>query len=983
MSELMTPIPFRELMTWITTEYRRDGAVFGVHKPYKAGVKKLPIFGETIETPFGPAAGPNTQLAQNIIAGYFAGARFFELKTVQKMDGADLAACINRPCILAEDECYNCEWSTELYVQQAFEEYVKAWCALKIMAKVYGLGDPNGFVFNMSVGYDLAGIQGEKIDTFLNGMVDASKTPIFQECIAVLKEFFPGESDYIDTITPHVSGSVTVSTLHGCPPDEIERIASYLLEKKHLHTFVKCNPTILGYETARSILDSMGYDYIAFDDHHFKEDLQYSDAVPMFHRLQALADREGLEFGLKLSNTFPVDVKAGELPSEEMYMAGKSLFPLTTTMAAMMAKEFGGKLRLSYAGGADAFNIDKLFACGIWPITMATTELKPGGYQRFTQIGDKLDALDFKPFTGVDVVGIEALSLAARSDKYHVKAIKPLPRRKLYEKVPLLDCFTAPCKGGCPIHQDIPEYIELCRKGAYASALRLITEKNPLPFITGTICAHNCMTKCMRNYYDEPVNIRATKLVAAEKGYDAYMSKITPPAPVTDGRKVAVIGGGPTGMSAAYFVGRAGIPVTLFEKADRLGGIVRQVIPAFRISDEAIDKDVALIEKMGVEVKLNTEAPSVAELKAQGYTHIFFAVGAWKAGRLDIPGNVVPVIGWLRDMKAGKDVSLGHVAVVGGGNTAMDAARAALRAGAKSSTLVYRRTKKYMPADAEELEMAIADGVEFLELVAPVEQKDGKLICEKMKLGDPDDKGRRKPVPTGEMVEIPCDTVVSAVGEKVESEVFTRNGITVDEKGIPAFKTNLERVYAGGDAMRGPATVVEGIADAQYFANAVIGEAHKFAIPAKAVATREEAVAKKGVLCESAKCEGDRCLTCNVVCQVCADVCPNRANVVIELPDGRQQILHVDRMCNECGNCAVFCPYDSAPYREKFTLFLTREGFDESVNNQGFLPLGGKKVLVRLDSKVFEADLDAKNDLPADIEVFIWTVLTKYAYLMG
>ena len=983
MSELMTPIPFRELMTWITTEYRRDGAVFGVHKPYKAGMKKLPIFGETIETPFGPAAGPNTQLAQNIIAGYFAGARFFELKTVQKMDGADLAACINRPCILAEDECYNCEWSTELYVQQAFEEYVKAWCALKIMAKVYGLGDPNGFVFNMSVGYDLAGIQGEKIDTFLNGMVDASKTPIFQECIAVLKEFFPGESDYIDTITPHVSGSVTVSTLHGCPPDEIERIASYLLEKKHLHTFVKCNPTILGYETARSILDSMGYDYIAFDDHHFKEDLQYSDAVPMFHRLQALADREGLEFGLKLSNTFPVDVKAGELPSEEMYMAGKSLFPLTTTMAAMMAKEFGGKLRLSYAGGADAFNIDKLFACGIWPITMATTELKPGGYQRFTQIGDKLDALDFKPFTGVDVVGIEALSLAARSDKYHVKAIKPLPRRKLYDKVPLLDCFTAPCKGGCPIHQDIPEYIELCRKGAYASALRLITEKNPLPFITGTICAHNCMTKCMRNYYDEPVNIRATKLVAAEKGYDAYMSKITPPAPVTDGRKVAVIGGGPTGMSAAYFVGRAGIPVTLFEKADRLGGIVRQVIPAFRISDEAIDKDVALMEKMGVEVKLNTEAPSVAELKAQGYTHIFFAVGAWKAGRLDIPGNVVPVIGWLRDMKAGKDVSLGHVAVVGGGNTAMDAARAALRAGAKSSTLVYRRTKKYMPADAEELEMAIADGVEFLELVAPVEQKDGKLICEKMKLGDPDDKGRRKPVPTGEMVEIPCDTVVSAVGEKVESEVFTQNGITVDEKGIPAFKTNLEGVYAGGDAMRGPATVVEGIADAQYFANAVIGEAHKFAIPAKAVATREEAVAKKGVLCESAKCEGNRCLTCNVVCQVCADVCPNRANVVIELPDGRQQILHVDRMCNECGNCAVFCPYDSAPYREKFTLFLTREGFDESVNNQGFLPLGGKKVLVRLDSKVFEADLDAKNDLPADIEVFIWTVLTKYAYLMG
>lgn len=983
MSELMTPIPFRELMTWITTEYQRDGAVFGVHKPYKAGTKKLPIFGETIETPFGPAAGPNTQLAQNIIAGYFGGARFFELKTVQKMDGAELAACINRPCILANDECYNCEWSTELYVQQAFEEYVKAWCALKLMAKVYGLGDPNGFVFNMSVGYDLAGIQGEKIDNFLNGMVDASATSIFQECIKVLKEFFPRESAYIDTITPHISGSVTVSTLHGCPPDEIERIASYLIEKKHLHTFVKCNPTILGYETARSILDGMGYDYIAFDDHHFKEDLQYADAVPMFHRLQALADANGLEFGLKLSNTFPVDVKAGELPSEEMYMAGKSLFPLTTTMAARISKEFGGRLRISYAGGADAFNIDKLFACGIWPITMATTELKPGGYQRFVQIGDKLDALDFKPFTGVDVGAIEALALAARTDKYHVKDIKPLPRRKLYEKVPLIDCFTAPCKGGCPIQQDIPEYIELCRKGQYASALRLITEKNPLPFITGTICAHRCQTKCTRNFYDESVQIRATKLVAAEKGYDAYMSKVKAPVPVTDGRKVAVIGGGPTGMSAAYFVGRAGIPVTIFEKSDVLGGIVRQVIPAFRISDDAIDNDVALMFKMGVEVRLNTPAPSVAELKAQGYTHIFFAVGAWKAGKLDIPGNVVPVIGWLKDLKAGKDVSLGHVAVVGGGNTAMDAARAALRAGAKSSTLVYRRTKKYMPADAEELELAIADGVQFLELVAPVEQKDGKLVCEKMRLGEPDASGRRKPEPTGEMVSIDCDTVISAVGEKVESELFTANGINVDAKGIPDFKTNIEGVYAGGDAMRGPATVVEGIADAQGFANAVIGEAYKVSIPAHAKADRAAAIAKKGVLCESAKCEGDRCLTCNVVCQVCADVCPNRANVVVELPDGRHQILHVDRMCNECGNCAIFCPYDSAPYRDKFTLFQTKEGFDESVNNQGFLPLGGRKVLVRLNGKVFEADPDAANDLPADIEVFILTVLTKYNYLLG
>ena len=984
MSELMIPIPFKELMNWIMTEYRQEGSVFGVHRPYVAGEKSLPIFGsEKIETPFGPAAGPNTQLAQNIIAGYFAGARFFELKTVQKVDGADLAACISRPCILAEDECYNCEWSTELTVQQAYEEYVKAWCACHVLSRVCGLGRPDGFVFNMSVGYDLEGIKGPKIDKYLNEMLDASGTPIFRECIQVLREMFPGEEDLIAAIPARISHSVTVSTLHGCPPDEIERIASYLITEKGLHTFVKCNPTLLGYRSARDILDGMGYDYIAFGEKHFNEDLQYADAIPMFRRLLALAGERGLEFGLKLSNTFPVDVKQGELPSEEMYMAGKSLFPLTIEMARRVSKEFDGRLRLSYSGGADFFNIDKLFQCGIWPITMATTELKPGGYQRFTQIGEKLEALAFHPFTQVDVNKVEALALAIREDKYHVKAVKPLPRRKLYSKVPLVDCFTAPCKGGCPIGQDIPEYIELCRQGDYAAALKVILEKNPLPFITGTICAHHCMDKCTRTFYDRSVQIRDTKLVAAERGYDKVMAQLKTPTPVYDGKKVAVIGGGPTGMAAAYFCARAGVPTTLFEREAALGGVVRYVIPDFRISDEAIERDAALMRKMGVEVLLSTPAPSVEELKRQGYTHILFAVGAWKPGRLDIPGNVKPVIAWMREVKAGKREALGHVAVVGGGNTAMDAARLALRAGAESSTLVYRRTKKYMPADAEELELAMADGVKFLELVSPVEQKDGKLLCRKMKLGEPDESGRRSPVDTGETVELPCDTVISAVGERVDDDELAAYGIHVGEKGRPSFATNLPGVYTAGDVFRGPATVVEGIADAAAFAEEVVGHAHEAAIPEKAIPSRESCIAKKGVLCESAKREGDRCLACNTVCQVCADVCPNRANVVIALPDGRRQILHVDRMCNECGNCAVFCPYDSAPYKEKFTLFHDRAGFDESPDNQGFLPLGDSKVLVRLDGKVEEIDLDETNDLPAQIDIFIYTVLTKYRYLIG
>jgi len=323
------------------------------------------------------------------------------------------------------------------------------------------------------------------------------------------------------------------------------------------------------------------------------------------------------------------------------------------------------------------------------------------------------------------------------------------------------------------------------------------------------------------------------------------------------------------------------------------------------------------------------------------------------------------------------------VAVIGGGNTAMDAARLALRSGAASSTLVYRRTRKYMPADAEELELAITDGVQFLELVSPLEQRDGLLVCKKMILGAPDESGRRSVSETGERVEIPCDTVISAVGEKVDAEALAGYGVTVGEKGRPAFKTGLEGVYTAGDALRGPATVVEGIADAAAFAEAVIGSGYEAKIPCSAKVSRDSAIAKKGILCESAKREGERCLNCSTVCQVCADVCPNRANVVVKLPDGRHQILHVDRMCNECGNCLVFCPYSSAPYKDKFTLFHDQAGFDESVCNQGFLPLGEIKVLIRLNGEVKEVDLNEANDLPADIEVLIYTVLTNYRYLIG
>ena len=564
MSDIMTPIPFGKLMNWILEENKK-GAVFGIKRPFIADPDKTyEIFGRKLETPFGPAAGPHTQLTQNIVASYVAGSRFFELKTVQKLDGEDLP--VSKPCIKADDECYNCEWSTELYVPQAFDEYVKAWFACKVLAREFGLGSPEGFQFNMSVGYDLDGIKTEKIDRFIEGMKDASETAIFKECrqwlLDNLDRFEKVSREDVEAISPKVCNCATLSTLHGCPPQEIERIARYLIEEKKVHTFIKCNPTLLGYEYARKIMDDMGYDYVAFGDFHFKDDLQYSDAVPMLQRLQALADGKGLEFGVKITNTFPVDVKQNELPSEEMYMSGKSLYPLSMSVAGKLAEDFGGKLRISYSGGADFFNIADIVDAGIWPVTMATTMLKPGGYERLEQIGQLFKAKEAAAFTGVSAEKVEAMVEAAKSDKHHIKAVKPLPSRKVKKPVPLTDCFIAPCQEGCPIHQDITRYMQLAGEGKYEEALKVILNKNPLPFITGTICAHNCMSKCTRNFYEASVDIRRTKLESAQGGIDAVMAELKAPA-VTSDKKAAVVGGGPAGLAAAYFLAKGGMNIAL------------------------------------------------------------------------------------------------------------------------------------------------------------------------------------------------------------------------------------------------------------------------------------------------------------------------------------------------------------------------------------------------------------------------------------
>ncbi|MEA5013669.1 MAG: putative selenate reductase subunit YgfK [Candidatus Limiplasma sp.] len=950
MSDIMRPIPFPALMDWVLEEYQSHQTVFGVHALYrhKEG-KTLPIFGEKLELPFGPAAGPHSQLAQNLIAAYAAGSRFFEVKTVQILDGEDLP--VNKPCILAQDEGYNVEWSTELRVPQAFEEYVKGWFALKLISKELGLGAGDGFVFNMSVGYDLKGIQSEKIDRYIEGMRQAKDTDIWKECMAWAKanlsRFSHIDEAYLQGLDSQVCKSITLSTLHGCPPEEIERIATYLIREKKLHTYIKCNPTLLGYEFARKTMDDMGYDEVAFDDHHFKNDLQFEDAVPMLRRLQALAAEHGLEFGVKLTNTFPVQVKKGELPGEEMYMSGRSLFPLSIALAEKLGRAFEGKLRVSFSGGADQHNIRRIFEAGIWPITLATTLLKPGGYNRLLPMAQELGTLPFAPFAGLDLEAISKLAAEAKADLHHVRSLYGEHNRKLRQTVPLVDCFTAPCADTCPIHQNIPAYVELVGQGKYLEALEVICQQNPLPFITGTICNHRCTGGCTRNFYEEPIRIRDVKLTAAQNGFDRFVQTLAPGAARPE--RVAIIGGGPGGMAAAFLLARAGAKATIFEKRDSLGGIVRHVIPDFRIPGEAIDKDAALLQKLGVEVRLNTEITDTQALYEEGFTHVIVAIGAWKPGILACD-DALNVLSFLEARKKHPEaLSLGKsVVVVGGGNTAMDAARAAKRApGVEKVTVVYRRTQRQMPADPEELELALEDGVEFAPLLAPQAYVCGQLSCQIMRLGEADESGRRSPQGTGESFHMDADSVISAIGEQVDGELLAALGVDTDVKGRAAFMTH-EKLFAIGDAKRGPATVVEAIADAAQAVEQILGQASGVQTPylmdGEVLKKRRISLAHSG----TPEGEKERCLGCSMVCENCVDVCPNRANIAIQVPGMlREQVLHLDGMCNECGNCETFCPYDSAPYKDKFTLFESEEDFQNS-ENEGFVVLDGEKNRVRI-----------------------------------
>ncbi|MDU7163265.1 MAG: putative selenate reductase subunit YgfK [Anaerococcus vaginalis] len=1001
MSEFMRPIPFKDLMEWALEEYKNEASIFGIKKEkfYKneSGKMLKTVFGDEISSAVGPAAGPQSQLAQNIIASYLAGARFIELKTVQKLDGEDIQKAVAKPCINSEDECYNCEWSTELTVKEAYNEYVKAYFAIIALAKELNISDKKDFAYNMSVGYDLEGIKSEKVDTYIENLRNAKDTDVFKECKSYLEENIDKFSNFnkedIENISTNICDSITLSTLHGCPAEEIEKIASYLLDEKKISTFIKCNPTMLGYEYARKTLDDMGFDYISFTDFHFKDDLQYEDAVVMIERLLNLAKKNDLAFGVKLTNTFPVDVKRNELPAEEMYMSGRALLPLTISMAAMLSEKFDGKLPMSYSGGADARNIKEIFEALGQPITVATTILKPGGYLRFNQLAKETEDILSDKLHDVDVEKTVKLRDKIISEWVNNKLYREkVGSRKTNSTLPLTDCYKAPCKdGGCPIEQQIPEYLKLVADGEYDKAIEVIAMDNTAPTILGQLCAHHCQAHCTRVDYEKSLQIRDMKLIAANEAQENYLKNIKETKIKSD-KKVLVIGAGPAGVAVASYLRRNGIDVTVREKLSKPYGIVSHVIPKFRISDDQIERDYQIAVKQGVKFVFDSEVKESYEELKKDYDYIIAATGAWEKGRSPVKEgseNVIDALDFLWDVRMNGKANVGKkVAVVGAGDVAMDCTRTAARLdGVESVALVYRRTEAYMPATQEEVNEVKEEGHKIYELVAPYSY-DGKVLkCEKMKLGEFDESGRKSIISTGEKFDLEFDTVIGATGARVNTSAFKENNINLDDWGrvktTENYETNIDNVYVIGDCRAGASTIVKAMGEAKAVCLDILSKENlendfeKFEVKED----NEIIYEKRGILQEKIdnKNEGYRCIKCDQICEMCTEVCPNRANVAIKVDgfNNLHQIIHLDGMCNECGNCGFYCPHSGRPYKDKLTVFWTKEDFDDSTNT-GFLK-DGDKYIVRLENgKVIE--VENLNDLSENMAKLIKAIEQNYAY---
>jgi len=389
-----------------------------------------------------------------------------------------------------------------------------------------------------------------------------------------------------------------------------------------------------------------------------------------------------------------------------------------------------------------------------------------------------------------------------------------------------------PCKHACPAGIDVPRYVALIAEGKFAEAVAVIREKVPFPGVLGRVCVHPCEEACRRGQINEPIAIKSLKRFAADHdaGIWRQNSKVRPPT----GKRVAIAGSGPAGLTAAYYLAKLGHKVTVFEALPEPGGMMRVGIPEYRLPKKILRAEIAEIENVGVDIKVDTRVESLDKLLKDGYNAVLLALGAHNGIKMRVEGEegpgVIDCVSFLRDVSFGKVVRLGNrVAVVGGGNAAIDASRVALRLGAKEGTIIYRRTRAEMPASAEEIEDAIEEGVKINFLAAPskISRENGmvRMECIRMQLGEPDASGRRRPEPIeGSEFVMEFDTIIAAIGQRpdIPAEFTLQTGrgntLVVDSN---TLTTNREGIFAAGDVVSGPDAVIGAIAGGRKAAEAI------------------------------------------------------------------------------------------------------------------------------------------------------------------
>lgn len=396
----------------------------------------------------------------------------------------------------------------------------------------------------------------------------------------------------------------------------------------------------------------------------------------------------------------------------------------------------------------------------------------------------------------------------------------------------------SPCMLACPAGVNIKAYVSLIAQGKFKQALEVVRDKNPLPGICGRVCTHPCEDACNRNEVDAPVAICWLKRFVAD--WELNNPQPPPePAKITREEKVAIIGSGPAGLTAAHDLIRSGFAVTIYEALPEPGGMLIAGIPAYRLPRDILNVEIDYIRNLGVEIKTNNAVKNTDDLLNEGYDAVFVAVGAHIGKKLGVPGEdkyvgILDAVSFLREVNFGTPEKPGEkIIVIGGGNSAIDSARTALRLGADEVHIVYRRTRREMPANEAEIEEAEQEGIKIHYLAAPVKinGKQGKVIgmqCIQMKLGEPDDSGRRRPVPVeGSEFDIDADVIISAVSQEPDLQILDDNSgvkktrwntIQADER---SQSTARDAVFAGGDSVTGPNTVIDAIAAGHRAANSI------------------------------------------------------------------------------------------------------------------------------------------------------------------